>query len=91
MVYGSSRVAERVPAEATKASRVGRRRTREAMLLVSVPRAVVDGEAPAQGCAQICYFLLIHPLRPHEARLTIIFLPTKARARPDQGPTKQKL
>ena len=44
MVYGSSRVAERVPAEATKASRVGRRRTREAVLLVSVPRAVVDGD-----------------------------------------------
>ena len=44
MVYKSSRVAERVPAEATKASRVGRRRTREAVLLVSVPRAVVDGD-----------------------------------------------
>ena len=44
MVYGSSRVAERVPAEATKASRVGRRRTREAVLLVSVPRTVVDGD-----------------------------------------------
>ena len=44
MEYGSSRVAERVPAEATKASRVGRRRTREAVLLVSVPRAVVDGD-----------------------------------------------
>ena len=26
-----------------------------------------------------------------KARLTIIFLPTKARPRPDQGPTKQKL
>ena len=44
MVYRSSRVAERVPAEATKASRVGRRRTREAVLLVSVPRPVVDGD-----------------------------------------------
>ena len=44
MVYRSSRVAERVPAEATKASRVGRRRTREAVLLVSVPRTVVDGD-----------------------------------------------
>ena len=43
-MYKSSRLAERVPAEATKASRVGRRRTREAVLLVSVPRAVVDGD-----------------------------------------------
>ena len=44
MVYKSSRITERVPAEATKASRVGRRRTREAVLLVSVPRTVVDGD-----------------------------------------------
>ena len=44
MVYKSSRLAERVPAEATEASRVGRRRTREAVLLVGVPRSVVDGD-----------------------------------------------
>ena len=44
MVYKSSRLAERVPAEATEAPRVGRRRTREAVLLVGVPRAVVDGD-----------------------------------------------
>ena len=44
MVYKSSRLAERVPAEATEVSRVGRRRTREAVLLVGVPRSVVDGD-----------------------------------------------
>ena len=44
MVYKSSRIAERIPAEATEAPRVGRRRTREAVLLVSVPRSVVDGD-----------------------------------------------
>ena len=43
-MYKSSRLAERVPAEATEASRVGRRRTREAVLLVGVPRSVVDGD-----------------------------------------------
>ena len=44
MVYKSSRLAERVPAEAAEVSRVGRRRTREAVLLVGVPRSVVDGD-----------------------------------------------
>ena len=44
MVYRSSRVAEQVPAEAAKASRVGRRRACEAVLLVGVPRTVVDGD-----------------------------------------------
>jgi hypothetical protein len=39
MVYKSSRITERVPAEATKTSRVGRRRTREAVLLVCVGRS----------------------------------------------------
>ena len=43
-MYKSSRLAERVPAEATEVSRIGRRRTREAVLLVGVPRSVVDGD-----------------------------------------------
>ena len=47
MEYGSSRVAERVPAEAMKASRVGRRCTREAVPLVRVGefhRQLVQGD-----------------------------------------------